>query len=440
MTKQYTIIVAAIFTATTCFGAQEAPRQDSVQEKTISVSVAPTKFEKIKLLLGLMGNCSQELLEVAAQIKKDLEFTGQFTVVVRTVTDMHAKKEVTQLSEQGYLFALFMDGEKNGAIDWRVYDTAQALMLKGEKYTKRGDLVRGWAHNIADNVWKVLAGQEGFFSTKIAYCKEIKQPKKRAVKHVYVADYDGSNEQVLVNAPTINIAPRWNHDKQNPLLFYSDYTNENVRLIAVNMKKQRKIASNFDGINMLPSFSADGKRVVYCLSKGKGSCQLYLYENGKMNQLTNNAGNNVSPCFAHRDSRIVFCSDYQTGFPQIYSYDFGSKEIDRITDGGYCASPSYCAKNDCVVYSKKINGVMQLVQYNMRTQEHVQLTADAGHKEESAWSACGNFILYSVEERGKSRIALLNLLTKEQRFITPSHASCTYPAWSPLYEQFITIS
>lgn len=416
--------------------ADEAKTDD----KTISINVAPLNYEKMNVLLGLMGNCSQELLEFAGIIKKDLEFTGQFQVTVRTVVDMHAKKEITQLCVDGYSLAIFVDNAKDGAIEWRVYDTALVQMLKGEKYTKRGAVVRGWAHNVADSVWQVLTDQDGFFSTKIAYCKDVKQTKKRKVKYVCVADYDGSNEQVLVNAPTVNIAPRWNNDIQNPLLFYSDYTNSNVRLIAVNMKKQRKVASNYDGINMLPAFSGDGKRVVYCASKGKGNCQLYYYENSQIKQITKNAGNNVSPTFAGDKNKILFCSDFQTGQPQVYCYDLNTQALARITDGGYCASPCYCSKNDMLVYSKKINGVMQLMMYDTVLKQHSQLTFDAGHKEESSWSPCGNFLLYSVESQGKSRIVQLNMLTHEQKNITTESAVCTYPAWSPVYEQFVAIS
>lgn len=95
---------------------------------------------------------------------------------------------------------------------------------------------------------------------------------------MYIADYDGSHEQLLVKTPTINIAPRWNADTSNPLLFYSEYTNTNVRLMVVDMKGRRRPVINADGVTMLPSFTKDGKKVVYCSSRGNGNCQLYYYK------------------------------------------------------------------------------------------------------------------------------------------------------------------
>ena len=256
-------------------------------------------------------------------------------------------------------------------------------------------------------VWPLLTGDQGFFSTRIAYCKTDKKKHRVNTNSIYIADYDGSNEEQLVHVPTINVAPRWNADKQNPLLFYSEHTNTNVRLVMVDMHKKRRIASNFDGINMLPSFSADGKKMVYCLSRGDGSCQLYYHDQESFKKLTMNDGNNVSPSIADDGSIIYYCSDYPTGKPQIFSYTVADQSIERITDGGYCATPSYHHKKKKLVYSKMVAGQMQLFLYDCVQKKHTQFTFDAGSKQECGWSPCGNFVVYACEKRLESKIALL---------------------------------
>ena len=143
-----------------------------------------------------------------------------------------------------------------------------------------------------------------------------------------------------VATSTVNVAPRWNKDFDNPLLFYSEHTNENVRLVVVDMEGRRKVVSNLDGINMLPAFSPDGKKVVFCASRGGGTCQLYYYEKGVFKKLTNNAGNNIAPTFSQDAKELFFCSDFETKGPQIYCYTFATEKLERITNGGYCVSPS----------------------------------------------------------------------------------------------------
>ncbi len=93
----------------------------------------------------------------------------------------------------------------------------------------------------------------------------------------------GSHEQVLVNTPTVNIMPRWNKDNRKTLLFYSEYTNENVRMVMTDMKRERHIASDHDGITMPASFSDDGKTAVYSASNNNGTCQLHYQDKEYLN-------------------------------------------------------------------------------------------------------------------------------------------------------------
>lgn len=313
-------------------------------------------------------------------------------------------------------------------------------MLVGKNYKKQGRSPEQWAHHIADSVWPTLTGQPGPFSTKIAYCKEVKRQGKKVLKHIYIADYDGKNEKLLVSTATVSIAPRWNRDPNNPLLFYSEHTNDNVRLVVADMYGRRKIVSNFDGLNMLPAFSPDGKKVVFCASRGDGNCQLYYYKKGVFKKLTNNTGNNIAPTFSEDGKTLFFCSDFETRGPQIYRYVFNTEKMNRITHGGYCVSPSYCQQNNKLAYAKMIRGTMQVFLYDLTTKKHRQITRDAGNKEECSWSPCGNYLLFAVETSKESRLALLNLTSHHRRFITAGGSVCCYPAWSCPYKRFPCIS
>src|SRR5206468_31475 len=106
--------------------------------------------------------------------------------------------------------------------------------------------------------------------------------------------------------------------------------------------RKRYIALNNKGIAMVPAFSGDGKKIVYCASQGDGSCQLYYGQGGAFDKITHNHGNNIAPTLFSDGSAVIFCSDFQTGQPQIYQYTVGSRLVERITTGGYCASPCYC--------------------------------------------------------------------------------------------------
>lgn len=405
-------------------------------ESQMGVSVVSKQHAKVPLLICFLEAESAKLTPLIDIIARDFSFSGQIAVEQKKITHKLVQQEVKDFFAAGYPLALCITVGKRNGIEWRLFDTIQGEMIEGKRYIKRGESVQGWAHNIADSIWPLLTGQEPFFSSRIAYCKQAGMVRGACIKQVYVVDYDGSHEQLIVDVPTVTIAPRWNNDTGHPLLFYSEYTNKNVRLMSVDMHRKRRIASDFEGINMLPAFSQDGKKVVYCASHGGGHCQLYYGEMSKFKNITHNKGNNISPTLSADGQRLIFCSDFETGSPQIYVLDIKSGDMERITRGGYCASPSYCSKRGQIAYGKMDKGIMQLYVYDEKKKNHTCLTNDAGSKDDFSWSPCGNYIAFSVEKNRKSQIAVLNMATRERRYITPADQNCSYPAWSGIYTQY----
>jgi len=402
------------------------------EEAVTKLTVSAGAHQKVPLCIVTIGN-DQELYEIAQIVARDFSFSGQWQVTVEPNAQIPTKTAVEQFAKNGFPAVFFLN--KNGSsVEWRLYDAFSAQMLASKKQSIMSSKSMT-AHAIADDVWPSLTNQSGFFSTKIAYCvlKKTNSAKGNA-KHLYIADYDGSNVQILVDLPTINVAPRWNRDVHCPLLFYSEYTDRNVRLMFSTMDGKRAMVSNFDGVNMLPSFSSDGKKAVFCASRGQGVSQLYFCDKSSLSCLVNNGGNNVAPTFAADDNTIFFCSDFQTGSPQIFSLDLVSSHLNRITTGGFCVSPDYSRIRNQLVYVKTVCGVMQLFIYDVMTKKHQQLTTDVANKEECCWSSCGNYLLFSVEDaHGIGRIAIQSLLTGERKFVTEPSLNCSYPHWSPRY-------
>lgn len=411
-------------------------------EPTVYVAVQAIHHEKMAVMIASVGALDDELQEVIKIIAADLEMTEQCSAKIQHFQALQKKSDIKNLFEQNYYIALFISQEKNG-FSWRLYDTHTATMIAGKKYQKKGTIVRGWAHNIADQIWPEFMGSMSCFSSKIAYCKQLwvkHNGKDKVYKHIYLADADGKHSKPFIEIPTVCLAPRWSNNQDDPILFYSENTLSNVRLVMANMYGKRRTICSFDGLNMLPAFADDHKNIVFCLSKD-GSSQLYhsflnVERRRVFQRMTQNNGNNFSPCYIN-DHTVAFVSDYQTKYPAIYSIDMKTLQMTPITTEGYCACPSYCKANNKLLYSKMVGRVMQIFTYDCDTKVHQQLTTGTESKEEGAWSPCGNFIIFAARSQGKSRIARYNLLTGRMQYITPASENCTYPAWSPVHTLFV---
>lgn len=378
--------------------------------------------------------------EVATIIKQDLEFTKQLSVTIIERQKMLSTKQLEELADT-YMFILFLSGQAdtNGfSLDWRLYDAQQAVMLDGKRAIYEQGLLHDWADHIADQLWMVMMGKAGFFSTKIAYCKQI---EKRG--HTYTcicirnaADTSGATERILVKNDTVHVALRWNRDQYHPLLLYSESTPRNIRLCVVNVHGRRRIVSNFDGINMQASYAPDEQQVVVCLVQN-GNSDLYKYHfneqahKGVYEQLTPRNGRYFDPWWAD-NNRIYFSSDALKDYePAIGYLDPSNKQINWITTHGYCTNPVYCSKNGLLAYLKKIQGVMQIMLYNERTQQHTQLTYDQAHKATCCWAASGEYLVVALEEGKTQRIAICNVGNGQLYRLTPAHEHCYHPAWAP---------
>lgn len=406
----------------------------NIQDQTIMAVQAQT-YTKMPLLVGYICKVTntERMLDLET-LKKDLEFSNQFKVDIRILKKTPSKKEMQQLAQQGYPLGIFIQDHKKH-LDWHLYDMHALVLQEGRRYKKNTTLARAWSHQVADNIWPIVTGLPGIFSTKIAYCKEATKKNGITFKQICIADYDGSHEQVIVDKPTVMLMPGWNSNAKKPSLSYSEHTNKNVRLVMVDMHKKRHVAIDKDGINMELIFAPDGSMAIYCASDKDGYSQLYMYKNNTLEQLTHYKGNTLSPTIG-ADDTIYFCSDFKTNSPQIFSYNVVTHELQQITQGGYCASPNYCAHTNKLVYTRKVQGVMQLFTYDVATKKHTQLTHDAAQKHECAWSVCGTYIISCIENKATQRLALINTISGDRTFVTSAQVRCSDPAWSGYYQEF----
>ena len=426
------LVVLAIFFSEVKTGSHQ---NDIKDEKKYAVEIDARKNKPIHVKLLALGEKTVNFETVCQAFVRALLYTDQFTVDVEYKNKKPKKTEVQELKKSGYNWVVFLDyNTHEHAYEWRLYDTAKGIMQKGFRVPREGQVVRGWGYALADSFISATTNNKPFACSKLAYCETT----KKGESIVWVADFDGSHEQVLSRSKRQILASSWNRDPENPLVMYSKYTSCNIQLISCSLDGSEVVASSFDGLNMQPAFSQDGKEVVVCLSRD-GSSQLYHYGfNKKLNKvgytrLTYNTGNNFGPTFLDNGD-LVFCSDFELGKPHLYYLDRKADAIERLTEGNSCTSAQYSSLNGKIVYSKMVDGIMQLFLYDLGNKKEKQLTFDPVHKSECVWSACGNYVAYVAQEGEKTkRIMAYSLLTGKKKYLSQPDKICSYPSWSTVY-------
>ncbi len=398
----------------------------------VVVQLENQQQEKMKLLFGLI-DFPESLDDFVSVAFNDLSCSKQkksgFDCLLRKFHKVPSKSALKNLAQEGYMMVVFLQMKSNDTLEWRVYDSMQAQMYCGKRMHLDLSNIGKNGHLLADALWKLLTGQEGIFSSKIAYCCEKIEGSHKG-SDLYIQTPFADDAYCLVKGGKL-LAPRWNKSSKNPLLLFSEVTPSNVRLMSTNMQGKKKIVSNVNGITSLPSFSSNGQNVVYCATH-QGTSQLYRCFIDKKNKKkvierkTHNDGNNISPN-VRDNGDIIFCSDAEKGVPYVYYWHDESNKLEQITPG---AAPNFSEKNGKVAYHRLVGTTIQIFGYDLAKKEDQQITFTPGNKDECCWSPCGNYLVYSIEQGKSCRIALYNMITKEETFLTDEKHRCSYPAWS----------
>ncbi len=389
---------------------------------TVSIAIEKPN-SKALFSLALVYEHDKDLPNVEL-LKKMFTGTGVFTALIFQRPAPASSKVITEYLNYGCGVVLFISSDKD-RISWRLYDATQAQMLIGK--TTGTEVTALTIRLVADAVFTYLFNQPSYFLTKIAYVK--KSPTMRNFKktEVCILDPVDGTSRTIIKDSRILVAPQWARPSASDKkiwLTISEFTSSNVRLMGLDL----------DG-HVWPIIDAPGTCVgvaqqdrdtfVYCRS---GGIWLYTFDwhakKGTHTRITHK--NKVCGCpslLSHGDI-IYSCNG------NIERYNKETQQTTILPLGGYVLSPDVHRATDNILFSKKVQGVLQLFSTDVRGKSVTQLTYSPGDKVDASWSACGNYIAYKRCFKGHEQIAIFNCMTGTEQIVTPEDQLCGYPTWS----------
>lgn len=316
-------------------------------------------------------------------------------------------------------------------VSFRLWDVYGGEQIAGKEYNSFSNNWRRIAHIMADEIYKRITGENGYFDSRVVYVSESGTALKR-VKRLAIMDQDGENHKFLTDGRFLVLTPRFSPNSQE--ILYMSYAGKQPRVFLRDLQSGREESiGNFEGMSFAPRFSNDGNSIVMSIARG-GSTQIYKMDlrARRLIKLTSGNAIDTSPSYSPDGSQIVFNSD-RGGSQQIYTMNADGSNIKRISFGnGRYGTPVWSPRGDLIAYTKMANGRFYIG--IMKTDGSFERELTESYLDEGpTWSPNGRVIMFHRQARGSNNVRLYSVdITGAnlREVITPMSASD--PAWSPL--------
>ena len=383
--------------------------------------------------------------EIMRVVSADLERSGLFRPIAKesfieqvTVnTSVPRFADWRQINAAGLVTgAVTSEGGDKIRVSFRLWDIYGEEQIAGKEYNTFQNNWRRIAHIIADEIYKRLTGENGYFDSRIVYVSESGPDLKR-IKRLAIMDQDGENHKFLTDGQYLVLTPRFSPNSQE--ILYMSYAGKQPRVFLRDLQTGREESLGaFEGMSFAPRFSNDGNAIIMSIAEG-GSTQIYKMDlrTRRLIKLTTGSGTiDTSPSYAPDGGQIVFNSD-RGGSQQLYVMNADGSNVHRISFGdGKYGTPVWSPRGDLIAFTNMSGGRFYIGV--MRTDgSGERLLTESYLDEGPSWSPNGRVIVFhrqfpsSGGHSGDVRLYTIDVTGYNLReVLTPQNASD--PAWSPL--------
>jgi len=384
--------------------------------------------------VGTDGPTAARMNDIRSVFVADLKFSLHFTfeepdsgLAYKFVTD-EKKLDFKGWGTTGAQILICGDlvAKRSGLqVQLRMYDLDVNRLIASKSYAL-SERRRWLAHQMADEVIKLLTPDDGVNRTRLAFSRALGSE----TKELYIADYDGAGIDQLTSSGGLKLFPDW--APSGAALAYCTYGSKTLNIYTYAMGTGKSVlVSARTGLNTTPAFSPDGRTIAASLGLD-GNQEIYLMDPSGRNlrRLTNNKGIDISPCWSPNGRQIAFVSD-RTGSPQVYVMNADGTDVHRLTfEGSYNTSPVWSPRGDLIAFvQRQPGGTNQICVTNITGDTYMRLTSGM-NSEDPCWSPDGLHIAFSSNRSGSFEIYTMDWTGANQCQVTNVKGAYS-PCWSP---------
>ncbi len=363
-------------------------------------------------------------------LKNDLNQTSVIGVLpdenARLVEVSTSNAELTRQRWRAVGAQLLLEGSYAGTgsqlvVEVRLQDLTSGEIAYSRRYQSSVTLAPTMAHTLANELLKLFTGKPGPFLSRIAFISD-----RSGSKELWLARWDGSDEQQLTSHKSIALAPAWSPDGQ--LLAFTSFLHGSPELLLLKPTQGvLKTLSSLPGVNSSACFSPDGSKIVFATGDG-GTTNLFVVgaEGGTPEQLTSIRGIATQPAWSPSGRQIVFTST-AGGPPQLYAMDAEGTNIRRLTlDDAFADEAAWAPDGVRIAYTTKVDNQFQIAVIDLRTNTRT-LVSGPGSNESPCWSPDGTMLAFVSNRTGSKQIYITDPVGRPRQIT--SSGNNVQPAW-----------
>lgn len=381
---------------------------------------------------GLVIVPGEGLDSLRALLRRDLDFSDRFEVVVvppstaAPAPGQPINYALWRTFSATYAVELQLQA---GGVDVRLHDLAGqrlAASMRAVVPPEASPDFRMAAHRVSDEIVRWVTGTPGIAASELAF---VESGRIRTI------DSDGVDLRTLTGAGVTALSPAWHPDSRR--LAYTALINgrATVQLLTVAGGAQQTVLGSGTALNITPSFSPDGRLLVYAHSDENGTnlVRVNVTDNCCMQRLTlGKFADNLSPTFAPDGRRLAFVST-RAGPPQIYVMGADGTDTELLVpfDVGATGSsngPEWSPDGAALVFHRDVGGSPQIFVFDVASGRTRQVTS-SGRNEDPTWAPDGRHIAFVSDRTGRRQLWVIDTETSRVRQIV-SPGAARLPAWS----------
>ncbi len=323
------------------------------------------------------------------------------------------------------------EGDNMGALELRLFEAFQGRRILGKAYANvRSQHLPLIADRFCSLIMEALTGRSAFFTSRLAYVKEIGRSKE-----IYTVGPQGRDQERITRVGGKNLSPAWSWSGDR--LAFTVLTPNGHRLGLWDRRTGRLERKRFACNTVVsPAFLPDGK-IAVALDM-TGSTNIYLLSDAfvPLRPLTRSRAIDVSPSFSKDGTKMAFTSG-RFGNPLVFLLDLETKEVKRVTyEGKYNTSPDMSPDGRFIAYSRMLREGHRIFVHDLVTGRETQVSFGPGNDEEPAFGPDGYFIAFSSSRSGEYQLYLTTRHGDPAKRI-PVQGPAFSPAWGDFSEPLV---